>query len=65
MSKSRVAAEVRAYLEKIGAKGGKHSSGAGGRAVWADVLAEERSRRMRKVVRARWARKRAAKKSST
>jgi len=48
-------AEVRAYLAKIGAKGGKHASGAGGRAVWADVSAEERSRRMREVVRKGWA----------
>jgi len=45
---------VRAYLAKIGAKGGKHSSGAGGRAVWADVSAEERSERMRELVRRRW-----------
>ena len=39
----------------IGAKGGKHSSGAGGRAVWKDVPVAERSRRMRAVMRARWA----------
>jgi hypothetical protein len=51
----RVPAEVRAYLAKIGAKGGKHSSGAGGRAVWADVPAEVRSKRMRDLVRRRWA----------
>ena len=55
MAKSRVAAEVRAYLAKIGAKGGKHASGAGGRAVWADVPAEARSKRMRDLVRKRWA----------
>jgi len=58
MAKSRVAAEVRAYLAKIGAKGGKHASGAGGRAVWAEVPAAERSRRMREVVKKRWAKKR-------
>jgi hypothetical protein len=51
----RIPAEVRAYLAKIGAKGGKHASGAGGRAVWADVPAEARSRRMRALVRKRWA----------
>ena len=55
MAKRKVPAEVRAYLAKIGAKGGKHASGAGGRAVWADVSAAERSRRMREVVRKRWA----------
>jgi hypothetical protein len=58
MAKSKLPAEVRAYLAKIGAKGGKHSSGAGGRAVWADVSAAERSRRMRDLVRKRWAKKR-------
>jgi len=58
MAKSRVAAEVRAYLAKIGAKGGKHASGACGRAVWAEVPAAERSRRMREVVKKRWAKKR-------
>src|SRR2546422_7881795 len=42
-----------AYLAKIGAKGGRHSSGAGGRAVWADVSAKERSERMRELVRDR------------
>jgi hypothetical protein len=42
---------------KIGAKG-RHASGAGGRAVWADVSAEARSRRMRDLVRKRWARRR-------
>jgi hypothetical protein len=59
MAKSRVPAEVRAYLAKIGAKGGKHASGAGGRAVWADVSAAERSKRMRDLVRKRWRKKRA------
>jgi len=42
---------------RIGAKGGQHASGAGGRAVWAGVSAAERSRRMRAVVRARWAKR--------
>jgi hypothetical protein len=51
-------AEVRAYLAKIGAKGGKHASGAGGRAVWAGVSAEAQSRRMRDLVRKRWAKAR-------
>jgi hypothetical protein len=37
-------AEVHAYLAKIGAKGGKHASGAGGRAVWADVSPDARSK---------------------
>jgi hypothetical protein len=55
MAKRKVPVEVRAYLAKIGAKGGKHASGEGGRAVWADVSAAERSKRMREVVRARWA----------
>jgi hypothetical protein len=50
-------AEVRAYLAKIGANGGKHASGAGGRALWADVPAEVRSKRMRDLVRKRWAKK--------
>lgn len=57
MAKRKPPSEVRAYLAKIGAKGGRHSSGAGGRAVWAGVSAEERSRRMRAVVRARWAKR--------
>jgi hypothetical protein len=52
---AKVPAEVRAYLAKIGARGGKRASGAGGRARWADVPAAERSRRMREVVRKRWA----------
>jgi hypothetical protein len=56
-----VPAAVRAYLAKIGAKGGKHASGAGGRAVWADVSAEARSKRMRDLVRKRWAKARRAK----
>jgi hypothetical protein len=55
MAKRSVPAQVRAYLAKIGAKGGRHASGAGGRAVWADVPAEARSRRMRDLVRKRWA----------
>jgi hypothetical protein len=55
MAMSKVPAEVRACLAKIGAKGGRHASGAGGRAMWADVPALERSRRMREVVRKRWA----------
>jgi hypothetical protein len=55
MAKSKVLAEVRAYLAKIGAKGGKHASGTDGRAVWKDVPAYERSRRIREVVRTRWA----------
>jgi hypothetical protein len=58
MAKRKPPPEVRAYLAKIGAKGGRHASGAGGRAVWADVPALERSRRMREVVRARWAKAR-------
>ena len=56
--RTAVPAEVRAYLAKIGAKGGRHASGAGGRAVWAEVPAAERSRRMREVVKKRWAKKR-------
>jgi hypothetical protein len=55
VAKSKLSAEVSAYLAKIGSKGGKHSSGAGGRAVWADVPAAERSKRMRDLVRKRWA----------
>jgi hypothetical protein len=55
MAKSEVAPEVRAYLPEIGAKGGKHSSGAGDRIVWKDVPAAERTRRMRAVGRARCA----------
>ena len=55
MAKSKVLAEVPAYLAKIGAKGGKHSSGAGDRIVWKDVPAAERTRRMRAVGRARCA----------
>jgi len=58
VSKRKLPDAVRAYLARIGAKGGKHASGAGGRAVWADVSAAERSRRMRAVVRARWAKRR-------
>jgi hypothetical protein len=60
MAMSKVPAEVRAYLARIGAKGGKHSSGAGGRAVWADVPADARSKRMRDLVRKRWAKARRA-----
>lgn len=52
---AKVRAEVRAYLARIGATGGKHASGAGGRALWADVSAAERSKRMRDLVRKRWA----------
>ena len=55
MAKGRVPADVRAYLAAIGAKGGKRAAGAGGRALWADVSTEERSRRMRQVVQKRWA----------
>jgi hypothetical protein len=54
VAKRKPPPEVRAYLAKIGAKGGRHSSGAGGRAVWADVPAEARSKRMRDLVRKRW-----------
>jgi hypothetical protein len=61
MAKRVVPAAVRAYLAKIGAKGGKHASGAGGRAVWADVPAEARSKRMRNLVRKRWAKAKRAK----
>ena len=59
MAKAEAPTAVRAYVAKIGAKGGTHASGAGGRAVLADVPAAERSKRMRAVVRARWAKKRA------
>jgi hypothetical protein len=55
---AKISAEVRAYLAVIGARGGKHTSGAGGRAVWADVPAKERARRMRDLVRKRWAKSR-------
>jgi len=55
---AKVPAEVRAYLAKIGARGGKRASGAGGRVRWADVPAKERSKRMRDLVRKRWARRR-------
>lgn len=58
MTKRKVSAEVRAYLAKIGTKGGTHSSGARERASWQGVPASERSRRMRAVVRARWAKPR-------
>jgi hypothetical protein len=58
MAKRTIPAEVRAYLARIGAKGGKHSSGAGRRAVWADVSPEARSERMRDLVKKRWAKKR-------
>jgi hypothetical protein len=61
MAMSKVLAEVRAYLAKIGAKGGRHASGAGGRAVWADVPAEARSKRMRDLVRKRWSKAKRAK----
>ena len=61
MAKKKLPAEVRAYLAKIGAKGGRHASGEGGRAVWKDVPAEERSKRMRAVVKARWSRARKSK----
>jgi hypothetical protein len=52
---TRLSPAERVYLTKICAKGGKQSSGAGGGAVWKVVRAAERSRRMRAVVRARWA----------
>jgi len=54
VAKQRVSAEVRAYLARIRAKGSKHSSGAGGRAMWAACPRRSRSRRMRAAVRARW-----------
>jgi hypothetical protein len=59
----RLPAAVRAYFAKIGAKGGKHASGAGGRAVWAHVSPEARSRRMRDLVRKRWAKAKKARAS--
>jgi hypothetical protein len=55
MAMSKVPAAVRAHLAKIGARGGKHASGAGGRGVSVDVSAEARSRRRRDLVRKRWA----------
>jgi hypothetical protein len=61
MAKRKPPPEVRAYLAKIGAKGGRHASGAGGRAVWADVPAETRSKCMRDLVRKRWAKRRGSK----
>jgi len=61
----RVPPAVRAYLAKIGAKGGRHSSGAGGRAVWADVSAKERSERMRELVRKRWKKAKAKRRSTS
>jgi hypothetical protein len=64
VAKRNLPAAVRAYLARIGAKGGKHASGAGGRAVWADVSAEERSKRMRQLVRARWKKAKAAQRRS-
>ena len=55
VAKKQLPAAVRAYLAKIGARGGKRASGAGGRARWADVPADARSKRMRDLVRKRWA----------
>jgi len=39
----------------LGRLGGKAAAGRGGKAVWADVSPEERSRRMRDLVKKRWA----------
>jgi hypothetical protein len=49
---SRLAPAVRAYLAEVGPKAG-HASGAGGRAVWKDVPADELAERMRALVRKR------------
>jgi hypothetical protein len=50
-----------AGLAETDGKSGKHASGAGGRAVWADVPAETRSKCMRDLVRKRWAKRRGSK----
>ena len=55
MAKQGVSAKVRAYLARIGAKGGKHSSGAGGRAVWGRRALTAAVAANASVVRARWA----------
>ncbi len=62
--------EVKRYLQQIGRAGGAARAAAltpaqkrkiarlGGRAAWANVSADERSKRMRAVISARWAKKR-------
>jgi hypothetical protein len=51
MSKAKIPAEFRAYLAKIGSKGGK----IGGAKRAANMTPEERSESARKAVQARWA----------
>jgi hypothetical protein len=59
--KTAVPPALRAYLRKLGAKGGTAAAGAGGRTRWADVSVEERSRRMRELISKRWAKTKRAK----
>jgi hypothetical protein len=51
MSKNEMPSELRAYLAKLGSKGGKK----GGPARAAAMTPEQRSESARKAVRARWA----------
>ena len=47
----------KARAKKLTPRQRKKIASSGGRAVWKDVSAEERSARMREVIRARWAKK--------
>ena len=49
--KPKIDAALREYMKSLSAKGGKK----GGKAAWANVSPEERSRRMRDLVKKRWA----------
>lgn len=53
LSKAKVPPEMRAYLAKLGKKGGKK----GGPARAAAMTPEQRSESARKAVKARWAKK--------
>jgi len=46
------------YLRELGREGGTKAAGAGGRKRWANVSDEERSRKMRALVKKRWAKAR-------
>jgi hypothetical protein len=53
MAKTKLAREMREYLAKIGARGGRK----GGRVRASRMTAEQRSDSARKAVQARWAKK--------
>jgi hypothetical protein len=58
---SKPSKALREYLRELGRRGGKAAAGAGGRALWAGMSAEERSRIMRERAAVREKRRRAKK----